>query len=163
MASTLQRGAILSKMEAAARYVAEQWNGPEMLGPALAQANGYDAVVSCLHPLPMTMANMILSLHAMNGPLVRIRQQPMTTSFGAVFFHFAKTNKSGMSAVLDEGATALELLVNGVELAKVEAKTLSKDDAQYTYTYFPGASPEAFIEHCDADRDGRTHWGVPGS
>ena len=96
---------ILTRMKFAAEHVGTHWNGIVMLGADVGPAHGYEAAKACLHELPMFHSRMILGLHAMNGPLVKIRQKAMTTSFGAFFFHFAKTNKSAMSADLDDGAT----------------------------------------------------------
>ena len=75
-----------------------------MLGAENAQSLGYAAVVGNLHELPCTVAYMTVGLHAMDGVLLQIRQRAIPASVGMVFYHYAKTNKSGMQALVDEAA-----------------------------------------------------------
>lgn len=156
-ASTTQRlrGPILRKVEQAAGFVQRKWKRDLMLGGNTAQTSGYVAVVKALHELPTYLAHLTLALHAMNAPLIKVRQGPLTSSFGIVFFHFAKTNKSAMNGIIDEVAPLFEAFVNQAELERVRAGEISKEEADFTYTYVPGATPQELFAQCDADRPGR--------
>ncbi len=151
---------ILASMEKASHFMKEHWNNTTMLPLQVGQKLSYDAVVGCVHEIPTAMAHMILALHAMNGILIKIRQKPITTSFGAIFFHFAKTNKSGMSSIVEEAAGEFELHVNYEQLKKVFEGQLKEDAATTTMTFLPGATPEELIARCDASTKGRTFFSV---
>ena len=60
------------RMEHATRFVSQAWNPDRMLGVAIKQVNGLDAAIACLHELPMAIGNIFLSLHGMDGPLVKV-------------------------------------------------------------------------------------------
>jgi hypothetical protein len=89
-------------MRAANDFIAKEWCPHSLLGADNAQSLGYAAVVANLHELPCTVAYMMAGLHAMDGVLLKIRQKAIPASVGMVFYHYAKTNKSGMQSLVDE-------------------------------------------------------------
>ena len=109
------------------------------------QEIAYDAVVYLLHELPVAIANGVLGLHAMNGPMLGLRQAPLTLSAGWIYFHFAKTNKSGVNSYLESGAVPFELFANRVALEAVRSNEKRRDEVALTMTFIPGASPEELI------------------
>ncbi|CAK0887356.1 unnamed protein product, partial [Prorocentrum cordatum] len=134
----------------------------EMLGPALGQRVAHDAAVEPLHELPTAMATMMLAFHAQNGMMIGIRNRPLTSSFAAIFFHFAKTNKSGVNSLLERGAVPFELWVNSVELAKWHnAKgDIKEEHVPITLTFLPGATMEELSAQCDPTKAGRSYFSV---
>eukprot|EP00973_Karenia_brevis_P018295 2511753-Karenia_brevis.AAC.1 len=86
-------------------------------------------MVANLHELPCTVTYMVAALHAMDGPLFKIRQSPLPASLGFVFYHYAKTNKSGMQALLDSACHKFQLLVNEPMCRKIKEKTVTRDAA----------------------------------
>lgn len=69
-------------MKSAINVVSHSWDPHAMLGAENAQVLGYAAVVGCLHELPATLCHMVAGLHAMDGPLVKIRQGAIPASLG---------------------------------------------------------------------------------
>ena len=87
----------------------------------------------------------------------KVRQTTMTTSCGAVFAQYAKTNKSALNAQIDEGASPHELYANRVYLEAVYNQEMHEDEAPLTYTFFKGITPEEFVAQCDADAPDRVY------
>ena len=131
-----------------------------VLGPDIAQHVGRDAFIVWLHELPMTMGSMSMALLAMTGVLVSVREKPITSSFGAIFVQYAKTNKSGLNSEIDDGCSPFELKVKTKTLEAIYRGESSEDDVELTYTYFKGITPEEFIAQCDADKDSRVYCDV---
>jgi hypothetical protein len=50
--------------------------------------------------------------------------------------------------------------VNVGTLEKVYKKEMKPEDADLTYTFFKGVTPEEFTAQCDADKPSRTYYGV---
>jgi hypothetical protein len=143
-------------MKNATQAVKDNWDPKVMLGPENAQSIGYAATVANLHELPATIVHMVAALHAMDGLLLKIRQKPIPTSLGFVFYHYAKTNKSGLQSMVDEAMHKFQILVNRKELELIQAKRKQRDDAVLTTTYMKGVTPERFFAKCDADMEGRS-------
>ena len=85
-------------MVKATAWVKNAYKPLSVLGTTLSQRVGVDAVIACLREMPMLMATMSMALHAMNGALIKIREKPITSSFGTIFAQYAKTNKNGIRA-----------------------------------------------------------------
>ena len=83
----------------------------------------------------------------MSGILIGIRQTPLTSSFGAIFFHFAKT-------------AAFELFVNHENLEAAHKSEKNQSEAPVTLTYLPGATPEELTAQCDPTAPGRKYCDV---
>ena len=140
-------------MEAATGLVGKHWHPHAMLGAENVQALGDAAIVANLHELPCTVVYMAAALHAMDGPLFRIRQSPLPASLGFVFYHYAKTNKSGMQALLDSACHQFQLIVNAPTLKKFGDKRAARDNAVLTTTYIKGITPMN-----DSSRDVMRTW-----
>lgn len=80
-------------MEAATGLVGKQWHPHAVPGFEHAQALGDAAIVANLHELRWTAVYMVAALHAVDGPLFRIRQSPLFASWGSVFYHYAKPTR----------------------------------------------------------------------
>jgi hypothetical protein len=93
-----RNGQTLSRMEKATTFVKTTYKPNVVLGAALAQKVGVDATIACLHEMPLLLGTMSMALHGMNGVLIKIRERPITSSFGVIFVQYAKTNKSVLSS-----------------------------------------------------------------
>lgn len=72
-----------------------------------------------------------------------------------MFYHYAKTNKSGLQAMVDEALHNFQIEVNMRELNALREGTRTREEACLTTTYMKGVTPERFFAKCDADMEGR--------
>ena len=118
---------MLVRMEAAAKFVGDNWVRVEMLDPAVAAENLNRAVENCVHELVEMETNKVLALWAMNAPNIAYRPGGVTPSYSTVLVQLEETNRTAATRKCDEACPFFESFVNGpfIEAQRLKAAAAS--------------------------------------
>jgi hypothetical protein len=152
----------MANVQRAHSFMNEAFQGINLFhdGQNLWQCILTDAIRTCLHPMVQIAKAKTLSLHALNGPLVKYRGSAITTSYGHILWSFKKTNKTSFNGDADAILPFFEAHVNRENFVFDTVKEQLVAVGDITVTHLKDITPEEFLAQMDPDKPSRKFFGV---